>query len=76
MKIMCTEILFKSKNIEVTTAGELLDITGFLIHNLLYREDSAISLTHCLCQVDVPATLKKAGFSFEYNKNTGDYIVD
>jgi len=73
---MCTEILFKSKNIEVATAGALLDITGCLILNPMYLRDSEINLNYCLCQVDVPKTLEKAGLKFTYNPDTGDFVVE
>jgi hypothetical protein len=71
---MCSEIYFHDFDADVYSAEDLLNITGVLIPD---RDYETINLADCLCQVDIPATLDKAGYAgcYSYNRDTGWYFV-
>jgi len=56
--------LVVTKETEIGIAEELLDLTGVLIPARGYDN---ITLDSCLCQVDVKATLNKAGFAYKHD---------
>jgi len=62
---MCTEIQYKDKVID--KPSELTTELGIPENGLVVAYGyNAINMTiECLCQVDVPATLDKAGYSYE-----------
>lgn len=67
---MCEIIIINETEIE--TCEQLLDLTGILIPAYGYN---AIKLDACLCQINIPLTLSRAGLDYMTDESAQIFYI-
>lgn len=76
---MCTTAWMEGENKEVSSVGELRALCGNIVVNEFYAglDEYELGDNECLCSVDVPETLRGAGYEVREDPDMlGDWIFE